>query len=161
MAHLKNLVVNGNSRTIGTVYASDYVGKVNGYTIDYNTANNNDTWVPVLNNQTIQHREIPKAYNNDPSTLSVNHAVSAQYIDGMKAPTSSTWGNQTGTIIVNWATAGGGGVQFRDNNPTTGQVSMLIDGTVYVNEGKNAVIGMADPTDLPSSYTGGNIFKNP
>jgi hypothetical protein len=161
MAHLKNLVVNGNSRTIGTVYASDYVGKVNGYFFDIDTKNTNDTWVPVFLNEKIQHREIPIAYNNDPSTLSVNHAVSAKVIDGLKAGSSNTWGNQTGSNVVSWDTASGGSIQVRDNNPASGQCSILVDGTVYVNEGRNAVIGMADPTDLPSSYTGGNIFKNP
>jgi hypothetical protein len=90
MAHLKNLVVNGNSRTIGTVYASDYVGKVNGYINDTYTKNTGDTWVPVLKGKTVQHREIPLAYNNDPSTLSVKYATTAG------SANSVAWNNVSG-----------------------------------------------------------------
>ena len=50
---------------------------INGYTLDIGTNNTSDTWVPVMNGNTIQHRVIPTAYNNAPSTLSVNYATSA------------------------------------------------------------------------------------
>ena len=51
------------------------------------------------------------------------------------ASTSMTWGNQTGTVLGCYATTSGGGLGFRDNNPASGQVSMTIDGTVYIKEG--------------------------
>jgi hypothetical protein len=44
---------------------------------DLDTNNTTDTWVPVMKNGKLQHRVIPVAYNNAPSTLSVNYANSA------------------------------------------------------------------------------------
>jgi len=46
-----------------------------------------------------------------------------------------TWGNQTGSVITCFATPKGGGWGFRDDNPAAGQVSMTIDGTIYIKEG--------------------------
>jgi hypothetical protein len=50
-----------------------------------------------------------------------------------------TWGNQTGTGIWYNNDANGGSVGFRTNNPASGQVSMIIDGTVYIKEGAQDV----------------------
>lgn len=61
MAHLKDLVVNGNSRTLGTSYATNYSGKWEGISNDINTENTSDTWVPVLTNGVLQHRAIPRS----------------------------------------------------------------------------------------------------
>ena len=49
--------------------------------------------------------------------------------------TTMAWGNQTGTVITCMSSSGGGGWGFRDNNPASGQMSMTIDGTVYIKEG--------------------------
>lgn len=59
------------------------------------------------------------------------------------------WGNQTGAVLSCWADAGGGGIGFRRDNPIGGQMSMVIDGTVYVNEGLYPVYhsGNANRTD--------------
>lgn len=46
-----------------------------------------------------------------------------------------TWGNQTGSVITYLSSSGGGGWGFRDNNPASGQMSMTIDGTIYIKEG--------------------------
>lgn len=54
--------------------------------------------------------------------------------------TQPTWGNQTGTAIAGWDDCTGGSMYFRRDNPTGGQMSMLIDGTVYVDEGQYPVI---------------------
>ena len=51
------------------------------------------------------------------------------------ASTSMGWGNQTGTVLGCYATPAGGGMGYRDNNPGSGQVSAVIDGTVYIKEG--------------------------
>lgn len=51
------------------------------------------------------------------------------------AATSCSWGNQTGTAIRVSASPAGGGVFWRDNNPANGQVSMGVDGTLYIKEG--------------------------
>lgn len=52
---------------------------------------------------------------------------------------SSSWGVQTGQETASWADNAGGGLKIRRNCPIDGQMSLVIDGTVYVNEGNNAV----------------------
>ncbi len=51
-----------------------------------------------------------------------------------------SWGNQTGTAIAAWEDCTGGSIVFRRDNPYAGAVSMIIDGTVYVDEGRYAVV---------------------
>lgn len=59
---------------------------------------------------------------------------------GLYASTSSNaWGNTTGTAIAEWYDNTSGGLMFRKNNPSNGKMSMLIDGTVYIDEGREAV----------------------
>lgn len=50
------------------------------------------------------------------------------------------WGNQTGTAVAGWNDCTGGEFYFRRDNPTGGQLSMILDGTVYVDEGRYAVV---------------------
>lgn len=52
------------------------------------------------------------------------------------------WGNQTGTTNVCWNDSTGGSVDWRRDNPSSGKVSMKVDGRVYINEGGNPVMGM-------------------
>ena len=47
-------------------------GPTNGYTWDLNTNNTTDTWIPVLNNSTIQHRILP-AWLNSLDIVSTAH----------------------------------------------------------------------------------------
>lgn len=58
-------------------------------TADSSTNNTTDTWVPVWNNGKLQHRVIPTAYNNDPSTLNVNSALRTRD-QGVAAPATGT-----------------------------------------------------------------------
>lgn len=51
-----------------------------------------------------------------------------------------TWGNTTGTSIACWNDASGGSIDFRKDNPTSGKLSIKVDGRVYVNEGVNPVL---------------------
>lgn len=51
-----------------------------------------------------------------------------------------TWGNTTGTTIACWKEASGGSIDFRKDNPTSGKLSIKVDGRVYVNEGVNPVL---------------------
>ena len=51
-----------------------------------------------------------------------------------------TWGNTTGTSIACWKDANGGSIDFRKDNPTSGKLSIKVDGRVYVNEGANPVL---------------------
>ena len=67
---------------------------------------------------------------------------------------NATWGNQTGTTVVCWNDDAGGSVDWRKNNPSSGKLSIKVDGRVYVNEGNtpvatltnaNSFWGMGDP----------------
>ncbi len=51
-----------------------------------------------------------------------------------------TWGSTTGTSIACWKDASGGSIDFRKDNPTSGKLSIKVDGRVYVNEGTNPVL---------------------
>ena len=76
------------------------------------------------------------------SALSSWVASKASILDGFGSGGAGnfTWGNQTGTGIWRNNDGGGGEFGFRKNNPSNGQVSMVIDGTVYVDEGRYSVI---------------------
>ena len=51
-----------------------------------------------------------------------------------------TWGNTTGTSIASWNDSSGGSIDFRKDNPSSGKLSIKVDGRVYVNEGANPVL---------------------
>ena len=51
-----------------------------------------------------------------------------------------TWGSTTGTSIACWNDASGGSIDFRKDNPSSGKMSIKVDGRVYVNEGTNPVL---------------------
>lgn len=60
--------------------------------------------------------------------------------DGSYGPNIS-WGNQVGTAVSTYQTGGTvGSMGFRKDNPSPGKLSMVIDGTVYVNEGNHKVL---------------------
>ena len=72
---------------------------------------------------------------------------------GLLTTTStSTWGVQTGSETASFYDDAGGGLKFRKNCPSSGKMSMIIDGTVYVNEGNNKVI---DTSNLSMSLSNG------
>ena len=51
-----------------------------------------------------------------------------------------TWGNTTGTSFASWNDSTGGSIDFRRDNPSSGKMSIKVDGRVYVNEGHNPVL---------------------
>lgn len=51
-----------------------------------------------------------------------------------------TWGNTIGTSIASWNDSSGGSIDFRKDNPSSGKMSIKVDGRVYVNEGVNPVL---------------------
>lgn len=51
-----------------------------------------------------------------------------------------TWGNTNGTSIASWNDSNGGSIDFRKDNPSSGKMSIKVDGRVYVNEGANPVL---------------------
>lgn len=78
---------------------------------------------------------------NVDNTADANKTVKyANMLTGMSSRNSTmTWGNQTGTVITCLASSGGGAWGFRDNNPASGQMSMTIDGTIYIKEGNQDI----------------------
>ena len=91
------------------------------------------------------------------ATLTVPFATRMSYpngFNGAQASAGDGWGNQTGTFITGWTTAGGGAISFRNNNPSSGKVSMKIDGVIYQNEGTNKVVDSSN-----FSYNG-NLYIN-
>lgn len=75
--------------------------------------------------------------DNVDNTADANKTVKyANMLTGFSTRAATmTWGNQTGSVITYLSSAGGGGWGFRDNNPASGQLSMTIDGTIYIKEG--------------------------
>ena len=68
--------------------------------------------------------------------------------------TGATWGNQVGTSLTYWNTTNGGCIDFRYDNPSSGKVSIKVDGRFYGNEGtyptmlmrsENGYWGLCDP----------------
>lgn len=59
---------------------------------------------------------------------------------GVHPVKSQEWGTQTGSVILAMDDNTGGSVALRKNCPYSGQMSLVIDGTVYVNEGSKPVI---------------------
>lgn len=91
------------------------------------------------------------------ATLTVPFATRMSYPNGFsgeQVPAGDGWGNQTGTFITGWTTAGGGAISFRNNNPSSGKVSMKIDGVIYQNEGTKKVVDSSN-----FSYNG-NLYIN-
>ena len=64
---------------------------------------------------------------------------------------STNWGNQTGTYVTDWGDSTGGSIQFRSNNPASGQLSALIDGYFYQREGQNRCLDTSDSSSFASS----------
>lgn len=79
---------------VGNAVMADGLG---GYASQLATKNTSDTWVPVLTKvngvSVMQYREIPAAYNNAPSTLSVNYANSAGSASTATKATQDSDGN--------------------------------------------------------------------
>lgn len=51
-----------------------------------------------------------------------------------------TWGNIIGNSIASWNDSTGGSIDFREDNPLSGKMSIKVNGRVYVNEGVNPVL---------------------
>ena len=51
-----------------------------------------------------------------------------------------TWGNVIGSSIASWNDESGGSIDFRKDNPSSGKMSIKVNGRVYVNGGFNPVL---------------------
>lgn len=80
------------------------------------------------------------------ATLESKRYLSHYPLNGGLSAVSSvtTWGVGTGTTVAEWTDAGGScAVKFKKDCPADNKLSLLIDGTVYVNEGQDAVATQA------------------
>lgn len=85
-------------------------------------------------------------------------ATKADYITGFsKANSDQTWGNQTGTFIAGMDDSTGGSIAFRRDNPSSGKLSVIIDGNFYQNEGKYACLDTNNYSSYALPLSGGTI----
>ena len=83
--------------------------------------------------------------SNSANSSSAIFSTYSAYPQGFQSrTTSATWGNTTGTFITGWHTSSGGDVAFMNDNPSSGKVSMKLDGYFYQNEGANRVLDTSD-----------------
>ena len=78
-------------------------------------------------------------HNYAGSSSAGGNAWKADCLAGFTAKGNQTWGNQTGSLVLAMDDDAGGSLAFRKNNPSSGKLSMVIDGTVYINEGNDEV----------------------
>lgn len=113
-----------------------------GYSCELAANDTTNTWVPVFVGGAIRHREIPAAYNNAPSTLSVNYANSAG-----SATNADTVDNLHASDLIEYGTS-----VSPYNANSTGWYKFLTlvagsnDGTVdfIISSGETNNLGVAD-----------------
>lgn len=87
-----------------------------------------------------------------------NSAGSADKLAGFYSKDSSqTWGNQIGTFISGMGDSTGGSLAFRRDNPTAGQLSAIIDGYWYQNEGRFMCLDTNNYSSYALPLSGGTI----
>lgn len=138
-----------NSGALGGSSLKNIVDKINNSTgdgtafTDLDTTTNNKVKLTRANGSTVE-----KTINNVSNASSASFsstATLAAYPQGFESrTTSATWGNTTGTFLTGWHTSSGGDVAFMNNNPSSGKVSMKLDGYFYQNEGTNRVLDTSD-----------------
>ena len=87
-------------------------------------------------------------------SISGNAATCTYPLGFSSRGTNATWGNQTGSTVTVWNDSQGGSVDWRTNNPSSGKLSIKVDGRFYGNEGtypamlmrhENSYWGLCDP----------------
>lgn len=82
-------------------------------------------------------------------------------LSGFTSRSSQTWGNQTGTFVHGENDETGGSFAFRRDNPIRGQMSMILDGRFYQDEGRYMVLDTNNFSSyaLPvGGYAKGTLF---
>lgn len=75
-------------------------------------------------------------------------ADTANTLSGFYPALSQGWGVQTGTFVHGEDDSTGGSFAFRRDCPTGGQMSMVLDGRFYQNEGQYRVLDTSDEPNL-------------
>lgn len=82
-------------------------------------------------------------------------------LSGFTSRSSQTWGNQTGTFVHGENDETGGSFAFRRDNPIRGQMSMILNGRFYQDEGRYMVLDTNNFSSyaLPvGGYAKGTLF---
>lgn len=80
-------------------------------------------------------------------------ADTCKWPSGFTGNGNGSWGNQTGYLITDWQDSSGGDIQFRGDNPSSGQMSCLIDGYWYQREGVYRCIDTSEYSSSRESKT--------
>ena len=120
--------------------------------IDYNEYKKSGSlvgakWTCTGNETSTISGTLSGAFNGN---LSGNASTSSIPLGFSSRSGSAPWGNQTGTYVTDWNDSTGGTIQFRRDNPASGQLSAIIDGYFYQNEGNYRCL---DTSDTVSSVT--------
>ena len=78
--------------------------------------------------------------NVDNTPDSEKTVLKSATLSGFTSRLSQTWGNQTGAFVHGEDDETGGSFAFRRDNPIGGQMSMIIDGRFYQDEGRYMVL---------------------
>ena len=89
-----------------------------------------------------------------------NSSHTHSYPGGFAGIDPMKWGVQTGSVVCGWADGSGGSIGFRKNCPSSGKVSMVIDGTVYTNEGTNEVLTTGNYTNYAASKSHSHSYND-
>ena len=83
----------------------------------------------------------------------IGNAINSDFPKGFDSSTiTAVWGNQTGSVIVDWK-KGGGDLAFRYNSDAQ-QINVITDGFFYQNEGKQLVLDTNNYTNYAPTKTG-------
>lgn len=109
----------------------------------HSTAKGNHLWYRMHNSSDINAgwsgwTQIKKK----PDTSGVSDVTNA--LSGFTPRSSQGWGVQTGTFVHGEGDSTGGDFAFRRDCPNAGQVSMVLDGRFYQNEGQYRVLDESD-----------------
>ena len=88
------------------------------------------------------------ADNYHPNADYATNAGSANSLSGLSSRSSQSWGVQTGTFVHGEGDSTDGDFAFRRDCPNAGQLSMVLDGRFYQNEGQYRVLDTSDEPNL-------------
>ena len=92
------------------------------------------------------------ADNYHPNADYATNAGSANSLSGLSSRSSQGWGVQTGIFVHGEGDSTGGDFAFRRDCPVAGQLSMVLDGRFYQNEGKYRVLDESDKDQFATAW---------
>ena len=109
----------------------------------HSTAKGNHLWYRMHNSSDINAGWSGwTPIKNKPDTSGVSDITNA--LSGFTPRSGQNWGVQTGTFVHGEGDSTGGDFAFRKDCPNAGQVSMVLDGRFYQNEGQYRVLDESD-----------------